>query len=142
MTAVTFEKFTKLSQDQIFEVATNYESFQNLLSEFYPSVRVISKRPTTTLVEVHLILSGKEFVVMQKHVIEKPSLHEIFFVGGDAKGTHITEKYEQSADGTKITLTVDFKYKGSMRLSGFFGKGDVEKEFSKIMDKLIKNAEN
>lgn len=142
MTEVTFEKFTKLSQDHIFDAATNYESFQNLLSEFYPSVRIISKRPTTTLVEAHLILSGKEFVVMQKHVIEKPSIHEIFFVGGDAKGTHITEKYEQSSDGTKVTLIVDFKYKGSMRFSGLFGKGDVEKEFSKIMDKLIENAEN
>lgn len=142
MTAVTFEKFTKLSRDQFFDVATNYESFQKLLSEFYPSVRIISVRPTTTLVEAHLILSGKEFVVMQKHVIEKPLLHETFFVGGDAKGTHITEKYEQLPEGTKITLTVDFKYKGSMRFSGLFGKGDVENEFSKIMDKLIENAEN
>ena len=142
MTAVTFEKFTKLAQDQIFDIATNYDSFQNLLSEFYPSVRIISTRPTTTLVEAHLNLSGKEFIVMQKHVIEKPSLHETFFVGGDAKGTHITEKYEPTSEGTRITLTVDFKHKGTMRFSGLFGKAEVENEFSKIMDRLIKNSEN
>lgn len=142
MATYIFEKFTIASREKIFDVATDYESHQNLLPEFFPSVRIISVRPTTTLAEVHLGLSGKEFVVMAKHVIEKPSLHEIFFVGGDAKGTHITEKYEKADAGTKITLTVDFKYKGAMKFTGFLGKGNIENNFSKIFDKLIKIAEN
>ena len=79
---------------------------------------------------------------MKKHVMEKPLIHETFFVGGDAKGTHITEKYDQTSQGTKITLMVEFKNKGSMRISGLFGKGKIENEFSKIMDKLIEIAES
>lgn len=142
MTKVTFEKFTSIPREKIFDALTDYKSFQNLVPEFYSSVRIISERPTTTLAEVHLLLSGKEFVSMQKHVIEKPFAHETFFVGGDAKGTHLIEKLEKTSEGTKITLTVDFKYKGTLRLSEFFGKGSLEKEFFRIMGKLIEKAEN
>jgi coenzyme Q-binding protein COQ10 len=139
---VTFEKFSNATREKIFQIATNYDSLQTLLPEFFPSVRVISVRPNTTLVEEHLKLAGKELIVMTKHVTEEPSIHEIFFVGGDAKGTHIIEQYEQTPKGTRIILSVDFKLQGHMRLKGIFVKGRVENEFSKIMDKLILTAEN
>ena len=137
-----FEKFTFVPREKIFEVVTDHESHQKLLPEIFPSVRIISVRPNTTLVEMHLNLFGKEFVVMAKHLTEYPLNHEIFFVCGDAKGTHIIEKYEESNSGTKITLSVDFKYKGKMRISGILGKGEIETDFSKILDNFIKIAEN
>jgi coenzyme Q-binding protein COQ10 len=139
---VKFEKFTNATREKIFEIATNYESFQTILPEFFPSIRVISVRPNTTLVEEHLKLGGKELIVMAKHVTDESKTHEIFIVGGDAKGTHIIEEYEQTPEGTRIVLTVDFKLKGPMRMTGIFGKGKVENEFSNIMDKLILIAEN
>ncbi len=77
---------------------------------------------------------------MAKHVIDEPAIHETFFVGGDPKGTHITEEYEQTPKGTRIIVTVDFK--GSMRLKGVLGRGKFEDEFSRIMDELILIAEN
>ncbi len=142
MAKVKFEKFTNATREKIFEIATNYESLQTILPEFFPSIRVISVRPDSILVEEHLKLVGKELIVMAKHVTTIPKIHEIFIVGGDAKGTHIVEEYEQTQKGTRITVTVDFKLKGSMRLAGIFGKGKVENEFSNIMDKLILIAEN
>jgi len=142
LTKVKFEKFTNASIEKIFEIATNYELLQTNLTEFFPSIRVISVRPNTTLVEEHLKLLGKELIVMAKHVTDEPKTHEILIVGGDAKGTHIIEEYEQTPEGTRIILTVDFKLKGSMRIKGIFGKDKVENEFSKIMDKLILIAEN
>jgi coenzyme Q-binding protein COQ10 len=139
---VKFEKFTTATREKIFEVATDYQSLQTMVPEYFPSVRIISVRPNTTLVEEHLKLVGKELIVMAKHVTDELKTHEIFIVGGDAKGTHIIEEYEQTRKGTQIALTVDFKLKGSMRLAGIFGKGKVENEFSNIMDKLILIAEN
>lgn len=135
-----FEKFTKATKQKIFEVATNYESFQTSMPEFFQSIRIISVRPNTMLAEEHLNLAGKELIVMAKHVIVEPVTHETFFVGGHAKGTHITEEYEQTPQGTRIILTVDFK--ASVRLTGISGKSKFEDEFSKIMDKLIETAEN
>ena len=141
MAKVKFEKFTNATREKIFEIATDYESFQTILPEFFPSIRVISVRPNAILVEEHLKLVGKELIIMAKHVTDVPKIHEIFIVGGDAKGTHITEEYEQTPKGTRIVLTVDFKLKGSMRLARIFGKDKVENEFSNIMDKLILVAE-
>ena len=137
---VKFEKFTNATRKKIFEIATNFESFQTKLPQFFPSIRVVSVRPNTTLAEEHLKLAGKELLVMAKHVIDEPVIHETFFVGGDAKGTHITEEYEQTPKGTRIILTVDFK--GSIRLTGVLGRGKFEDEFSRIMDELILIAKN
>lgn len=142
MAKVQFEKFTISNREKIFETATNYESFQTKLPQFFPSVRIVSVRPKTTLVEEHLNLAGKEIIVMVKHVVDFPSLHETFFVGGDAKGTHITEKYEETSKGTRILLTVEFKPKLSFRFSGFLGHEKIENDFSKIMDQLILISES
>ena len=141
MTKVKFQKFTKSTRARIFETATDFESFQIIMPQFFPSIRIISVRPETTLVEEHVVIGGRELVIMAKHVINSPKVHETFVVGGDAKGTHIIEEYEQLSEGTQITVTVDFKPRGSMRLSGIFGKVNVENEFSKIMDELIIVAE-
>lgn len=139
---VTFEKITTLPIEKTFEVLTDYNSFQNKLNNFFPSIRVISVRPNTTLVEQHVRLAEKELVVMAKHITEKPTLHETLIVGGDIKGSHIIEKYEETQLGTKITVTINIKIKGAKRLSGIFNKGRFENEFSKIYDQLILIAES
>ena len=141
MPKVKFQKFTKSSIEKIFEVATDYESFQKIMPHFFPSMRIISVRPNTTLVEEHIKFGEKELVVMAKHVVDTPKIHQTFFVGGDAKGTHIIEEYAQLPEGTQITIKIDFKPKGSMRLSRMFGKESLENDFSKIMDKLISVSE-
>lgn len=138
---IEFEKLTSAPIEKIFDVATDFESFQKTLGEFYPSIRVISVRPNTVLVEEHIRLAEKELVLMAKHLIKKPNLHEIFVVGGDAKGSHITERYQKISQGTKIFISVNFKSTGTMKLSGLFKKGKFKEEFSKIYDQLILIAE-
>ena len=139
---VKFEKFSNVTREKFFEIVTNYESLQVLLPEYFLSMRIISSREDSTLVEEHLKLGRKEFIVMVKHVVDKPNLHEIFFVGGDAKGTHIIEEFEELARGIRITVTVKFKPNVSTRLSNFFGKEKIENQFSEIFDKLIWIAEH
>ena len=73
------------------------------------------------MVEEHIRIAERELVMMVKHVIDAPILHEIFVIGGDAKGTHIIQRYESILHGTKLTLEVDWKLKGIVKLSNFFG---------------------
>lgn|GEM_PF-231292 len=141
LTLDTFEKFTTASRKKIFDVFTNYDTYQKWIPQYFPSVRIISVRPHTTLVEEHRIIAGTEFVVMAKHVVNDSLIHETFFVGGDAKGSHITEKFEQTSTGTLITVTIDFKPKLSMKLSGLVGKPKYLKDFENIVDEFIKIAE-
>ena len=79
---------------------------------------------------------------MAKHIIDKPSMHEIFIIGGNAKGTHIINRYEQIPNGTKLNLEVDWKQKGIMKLPGFVNKNKFSNDYSKIIDDFLVIAES
>lgn len=140
MARVVFEKIIKADRKKVFEITTNYENFQKILPQYYPSTRTISVRGNNSLVEEHLMLGGQEFVIMAKHVTNEPILHELFIVGGDAKGTHITTRYEQLPNGTKMILEIDWKFKGLKKLG--LGKDKIPKEYSKMIDEFAIIAES
>ena len=141
MPKIIFEKIIKADRKKVFELTTNYENFQKILPQYYPSIRVISVRGNVSVVEEHLQIAGQELVMMAKHVIDEPILHEIFIIGGDAKGTHIIKRYESIPHGTKLTIEIDWKLKGMMKISNFFGKNKVLNDYSKIIDEFAVIAE-
>lgn len=141
MAKFVFEKIIKADRKKVFDITTNYENFQKILPQYYPSTRTISVRGNNSLVEEHLRIGGEELVIMAKHVIDEPILHELFIVGGDAKGTHIITRYEQLPNGTKLTLEVEWKVKGIKKLD-IFGKDKIPNEYSKIIDEFAIIAEN
>jgi coenzyme Q-binding protein COQ10 len=134
---IIFEKIIKADRKKVFELTTNYENFQKILPQYYPSIRIISIRGNVSVVEEHLRIAGQELVMMAKHVIDEPILHEVFIIGGDAKGTHIIMRYESISHGTKLTLEIDWKLKGIMKLSNFLGKNKILNDYSKIIDEFI-----
>ncbi len=141
MPKINFVKIIKADRDKVFGISANFKDFQKTLPQYFPSIRVRSERDCVAVVEEHLMLAGKELVMMTKHETKPPELHEVFVIGGDAKGSHIIEKYEIVPEGTKITVDADFKLQGKLKLAGFFGKGKIKKGFAKIMDELAKIAE-
>lgn len=142
MPKIIFEKIIKADRKKVFEVTSNYENFQKFLPQYYPSIRTISIRGNVSVVEEHLRIGGYELVMMAKHVVDEPILHEIFIIGGDAKGTHITNRYEHVPNGTKLITEVDWKLKGRMKLNTLFGKFCPSDEYSKIIDEFALIAEH
>ena len=126
----------------MFEVFSNFENYQKSLPQYFPSVRVRSIRNETAVVEEHMMLGDKELVIMAKHVTQSPLLHEIFVIGGDAKGSHIKEQFLDHSEGTKILVDVDLKLKGKMKISELFTKNNLQENYSKIIDGFVKIAEN
>lgn len=141
MPNITFEKIVKANRDKVFEIATDYESFQNTLPQYFTSIRIRSTRGNTSVVEEHLKIGERELVMMTKHVKNPPHLHEVFVIGGDAKGSVISEKYEEFPDGTKITVNVDLKLTGIMKIAGVLGKNKIRNHFIEIMDEFARIAE-
>ena len=142
MTKFTVDKIVHTKRKIIFDILSNFENFQKILPQHFPSIRVRSTRGNISVVEEHMMLGNKELVIMTKHVIQEPSLHEIFVIGGDAKGSHIYQQFIEHSEGTKIVVDVDLKLSGKMKLSGLFGNGSLEENYSKILDDFIKIAEN
>jgi len=139
---VNYEKIVRAGRNKVFDIATDYESFQKTMPQYFPSIRIRSNRDNVTVVEEHVRLSGRKLAMMTKHVVDYPRLHEIFVIGGDAKGSHIVERYEEVLEGTKIIVDADIKLGGAMRLAGFFGGGRTENGLAKITDEFAKLAEN
>ena len=142
MPKFSIDKVVNAQRSSVFEIFSNFENYQKLLSQHFPSVRVRSIRNDTAVVEEHLILGDKELVIMAKHVIESPLLHEIFVIGGDAKGSHIKEQFLDHSDGTKILIDVNLKLKGKMKISELFTKNNLEENYRKIINDFVKIAEN
>jgi len=138
---INFEKIVKAERNRVFDIAANYEQFQKILPTYFPSIRVLSVRGDTSVVEEHIKVAGRELVMMTKHVTKYPELHEVFVIGGDAKGSHIIERYESIKDGTKITVEADINLSGPLKLIAFFGKAKIKKGFTKIMDEFANIAE-
>ncbi len=141
MPKINFVKIIKADRDKVFEITTNFKNFQKTLPQHFPSIRVRSERDDVAIVEEHLRLAGRELVMMTKHVTKPPELHEVFVIGGDAKGSHIVERYEIIPDGTKITVNADLKLHGKLKLVAFFGNSKIKNSFVKIMDEFAKIAE-
>ncbi len=142
MSKFSLEKTVNAKRETVFERLSNYENYQKLMPQHFPSVRVRSVRGNISVVEEHMNLGDKELVIMAKHVTEKPVLHEVFVIGGDAKGSHIKQQFIEISDGTKIMVDVDFKLKGKMKMSSIFGKNTIEEDYAKILHDFIKIAEN
>lgn len=141
MPKINFEKIVKAERTKVFDIVANYEQFQKLLPKRFLSIRVLSVRDNVAVVEQHVRVSGRELIMMTKHITHYPETHEVFVIGGDAKGSHFLETYETVPQGTKITVEADIKLKGVLRIAGFFGKSKLERDFAMIMEEFSKILE-
>ena len=142
MTKFSLEKIVYAKREIVYEKLSNYENYQKLIPQHFPSVRVRSVRGNISVVEEHMNLGDLELVIMAKHVTTEPILHEVFVIGGDIKGSYIKQQFIEVSEGTKIIVDVDLKLKGKMKMSKMFGKNKFEQDYAKILDDFAKIAEN
>ena len=142
MSKFSLEKTVNAKRETVYEILSNYENYEKLIPQHFPSVRVRSVRGNVSVVEEHMNLGDRELLLMAKHVTEEPVLHEVFVIGGDAKGSHIKQQFIEISQGTRIIVDVDFKLKGKMKMSSIFGKNKFEEDYTKILDDFIKISEN
>jgi ribosome-associated toxin RatA of RatAB toxin-antitoxin module len=138
----SLEKIVKNNRNEVFEIFSNFENYQRIIPQHYPSVRIRSMRGDVSVVEEHLILGNLELLIMTKHVSQKPILHEVIVIGGDAKGSRIRQEFIELEKGTKILVDVDLKFKGKMKISTMFGKNNFKQDYDKVLDDFVKLAEN
>ncbi|MGH1566274.1 MAG: polyketide cyclase [Nitrosopumilus sp.] len=141
MSRLSFEITVDAKRETVYDVFSNYENYQKKLPQHFPSVRIRSVRNNVSVVEEYLILGDKELLIMAKHVTTEPVLHEVFVIGGDAKGSYIKEQFVKLSEGTKVLVDVDLKLSGKMKLSSLFGKNKLKQEYGIILDDFVKIAE-
>jgi len=138
MPKVKVEKIIKAKKDKVFSTMTDFENLPSKLPQIFKSVKVISREGNSIVTEEFVKMAGREIKQKVKHVIQPTVKHEVFILEGDAKGSHIVERYEETSEGTKIIVEGDFKLAGNLNLLGFFAKMKIEKSINEVMDEFAK----
>ena len=142
MPRINFERIIKADRDRVFSVVTNYSDFQKTLPKYFPSIRVRSRRDNVAVVEEHMRIAGRELTMMTKHITKSPESHEMFVIGGDAKGSHIMERYESVQDGTKVTVMADIKLGKAIRIAGLFSRRKLNRDLEDMIDGFARIIES
>ena len=137
MLKISFEREINADIVKAFDIISNFENFQKLFPDFYPSILIKSVRDDSSLVAEHLKLHDTEFIIMAKHFTSKPHSHEMRIVGGDIKGSSINEIF--SFDNVKTSLKVNAEL--DVKSSRFSKSNPYGESLKNLYDAMIKEIE-
>ena len=142
LTAFSLEKIIHAKRKDVFKIFSNYEDYEKLIPQYFPSIRIRSVRGNTAVVEEHLKLGDLELVLMSKHVATPFVLHEVYVIGGKSKGSYIKQKFVEIPEGTKILIDVDLKLTGLMKIPKVLDKSKLIENYSNLLNDLTILCEN
>jgi len=137
MLKISFEREINADIEKSFEIISNFENFQKLFPNFYPSILIKSVRDESSLVAEHLKLHDTEFIIMSKHFVSKPHSHEMRIVGGDLKGSSINEIFSFDNGKTLLKVNAELDIKSSL----FSKKNPYEDSLINLYAAMIKEIE-
>ena len=137
MLKISFEREINADIEKSFDIITNFENFQKLFPDFYPSILIKSVRDESSLVAEHLKLHDTEFIIMSKHFTSKHHSHEMRIIGGDIKGSSIGEIFNFDNGKTLLKVTAELDVKSSR----FSKKNPYEESLKSLYDMMINEIE-
>ena len=142
LTAFSLEKLIHEKRKDVLKIFSNYEDYEKLIPQYFPSIRIRSVRGNTAVVEEHLKLGDLELVLMSKHVATPFVLHEVYVIGGKSKGSYIKQEFVEIPEGTKILIDVDLKLTGLMKIPKVLDKSKLIENYSNLLNDLTILCEN
>jgi len=142
LTAFSLEKIIHAKRKDVFKIFSNYEDYEKLIPQYFPSIRIRSVRGNTAVVEEHLKLGDLELILMSKHVATPFVLHEVYVIGGKSKGSYIKQEFVEIPEGTKILIDVDLKLTGLMKIPKVLDKSKLIENYSNLLNDLTILCEN
>ena len=142
LTVFSLEKIIHAKRKDVFKIFSNYDDYEKLIPQYFPSIRIRSVRGNTAVVEEHLKLGDLELVLMSKHVATPFVLHEVYVIGGKSKGSHIKQEFVEIPEGTKILIDVDLKLTGLMKIPKVLDKSKLIENYSNLLNDLTTLCEN
>ena len=142
LTTFSLEKIIHAKRKDVFKIFSNYDDYEKLIPQYFPSIRIRSVRGNTAVVEEHLKLGDLELVLMSKHVATPFVLHEVYVIGGKSKGSYIKQEFVEIPEGTKILIDMDLKLTGLMKIPKVLDKSKLIENYSNLLNDLTILCEN
>jgi len=131
---------SNLDCDILFKISTDVENFHKIMPKYFKSLKIISDSLNEKIVLESIHFLGKKIKVKTKHVILKPNIHKVYILDGPIGGTSFIETYHSTLSGTNISILVDLKFHGILKLFPFL-KFLLFKRMNSIMSEFIICAE-
>ena len=132
---------SNLKRDIIFEISTDVENFHKIMPKYFKSLKIIDNSTNEKIVLESINFLGRKIKIKTKHIILKPDVHKVFILTGPARGTSFIETYSSSSTGTDISILVDLKLNGFLKLIPFL-KILLLKRMNSVMSEFIISAEH
>ena len=138
----SFDLFQKsnLERDIIFQISTDVENFHKIMPKYFKSLKIISDSLNEKVVLESIDFLGRKIQIKTKHVIVNPNVHKVFILTGPVSGTSFIETYDSTLSGTNISILVDLKLHGILKLIPFL-KILILKRMNSVMSEFIICAE-
>ena len=140
MTGSNLIQKSNLDRDLIFKISTDVENFHKIMPKYFKSLKIISDSLNEKIVLESIDFLGRKIKIKTKHVIVKPNVHKVFILTGPVRGTSFIETYDSTLSGTSISILVDLKLHGILKLIPFL-KILVLKKMNSVMSEFIICAE-
>tara|TARA_B110000014_G_C20077290_1_gene562436 strand:+ start:972 stop:1442 length:471 start_codon:yes stop_codon:yes gene_type:complete len=132
---------SNLERDDIFAISTDVKNFHKIMPKYFKSLKIVSSSLNEITVMESINFMGRKIKIKTKHEILKPDVHKVFILNGPAKGTSFIETYSSTFSGTDISIIVDLKLNGFLRLIPFL-KILLLKKMNSVMSEFIISAES
>jgi len=140
LTVCNLVQKSNLDCNTIFNISTDVENFHKIMPKYFKSLSVISNSLNEKIVSESIHFLGRKIKIKTKHIILKPNIHKVFILDGPARGTSFVETYNSSLSGTDISILVDLKLRGILKLFPFL-KFLLLKRMNSVMSEFIACAE-
>ena len=131
---------SNLDRDIIFKISTDVENFHKIMPKYFKSLKIITNSLNEKVVLESIHFLGRKIKIKTKHIIVKPNVHKVFILTGPVSGTSFIETYDSTLSGTNISILVDLKLHGILKLIPFL-KILMLKRMNSVMSEFIICAE-
>jgi len=136
----TLKKNSRIIRDKLYSISIDVENFPSLLPKYFKSIIIKKSIGNEIFVDEKIHFLGGFLDVNTKHVIVHPKIHEVHILSGSIRGTSFVESYDETSDGTNVTIDVCIKFNGVSKLFLPFGFL-IKRQMTRVMDEFLNSAE-
>jgi len=131
---------SSLSRGVVFKISTDVTNFHNIMPNYFKSLDVLSNDESGIFVLEKINFLGQSVKVKTRHLVLPPNIHKVFILTGPLRGTFFIEQYDPTSSGTLISISVNLKINGILKLIPFIDK-ILRKKMSSVMIEFVNSAE-
>ena len=136
----TLKKNSKANRDKLFSISIDVEKFPSLMPKYFESIMITKIIGNEIFVDERIHFLGNILNVKTRHLIIHPRKHEVHILSGLMRGSSFIEFYDETYDGTNITINVSINLNGISKLFLPF-RFLIKKQMAKTMDEFLNSAE-